>query len=352
MNKGKMLSLRDVEVLDAFLIKSVAIEPPSTPMKSEPLNSSIVDINKQSESVLEVGEEATPSNKVNQLAEYQITQAWSQMMKLLKNVFYTVSASKLPVLELRQNMDLLLKYTDHYRPLAVSSHFLDNSFDQIDDNYVFKKSIAVALTSYLIGQWSGYATKEGMQIALAGLLHDIGRMKVDEDIWNKQGALTDRERVEMKRHTQYGYEMLRQVPAINEGVKLAALQHHERIDGSGYPLGVKGDKIHSYAKIVAIADIFHAMTMNRGYKKAVSPYTVLEQLQEDAFGKLDPQLVQTFIRKVTQLHQGMLVRLSDGRTGRIVFTEDSHPTRPWVAVDNGDIIRLVQERQLWIESVL
>ncbi|MCU6339384.1 HD-GYP domain-containing protein, partial [Enterobacter quasiroggenkampii] len=216
---------------------------------------------------------------------------------------------------------------------------------------VYHKSAAVALTSYLIGQWSGYPSKEGMQIALSGLLHDIGKTKVDSDIWSKKGTLTENEKIEMRRHTHYGYELLRNVPAINEGVKLAALQHHERIDGSGYPLGVTGERIHPYAKIVAIADIFHAMTQNRIYKRASSPYIALERLKEESFGQLDPQLVRTFIHKVAQTHQNAFVKLNDGRVGRIVFTEDSHLTRPWVSVD-GSIVQLTQERQIWIEEVL
>ncbi|MDZ7542582.1 HD domain-containing protein, partial [Clostridium perfringens] len=151
--------------------------------------------------------------------------------------------------------------------------------------------------------------------------------------------------------TQFGYEILRNTPALNDGVKLAALQHHERIDGKGYPLRISGEKIHVYAKIVAIADMFHAMTMDRVYKMAESPFIALEKLQEASFGKLAPQMVLTFIHKMMNLSQGTVVKLSDGRVGRIVFIDNQYPTRPWVSI-NGTIEQLAKDKQLWIESVV
>ncbi|UUZ91298.1 HD-GYP domain-containing protein [Paenibacillus sp. P25] len=185
----------------------------------------------------------------------------------------------------------------------------------------------------------------------AGPLHDIGNALVDPAILFKPNRLSSDELEEMKKHTILGYNLLKNVPAINEGIKLCALQHHEREDGSGYPLGVRSDKIHPYSKIVAVADMFHAMTSDRSHKKAASPYLVLEQIKDEAFGKMEPSLVQIFVDKVTSFHNGTLVRLSDNRIGEIVFSERSHPTRPWVNV-NGKIINLTLERQLYIQEVI
>ncbi|EPY08563.1 metal dependent phosphohydrolase [Paenibacillus alvei TS-15] len=348
MNKGRTLSIRDLDVLDAFMIKSVAVASsyPSPVMDSVGTRADAPD-SKNSEPTL-------PQASSRQNSQFQhdagFVESWLQMVNLLKNVYKTVGATKLPILELRQQMEWLLGQNEHYSPVCFHPQ-IKEMLQGNEEDYVYHKSAAVALTSYLIGQWSGYPSKEGMQIALSGLLHDIGKTKVDSDIWSKKGTLTENEKIEMRRHTHYGYELLRNVPAINDGVKLAALQHHERIDGSGYPLGVTGERIHPYAKIVAIADIFHAMTQNRIYKRASSPYIALERLKEESFGQLDPQLVRTFIHKVAQMHQNAIVKLNDGRVGRIVFTEDAYLTRPWVSVD-GSIVQLTQERQIWIEEVL
>lgn len=166
-----------------------------------------------------------------------------------------------------------------------------------DEDYNYHNAVLSALTSYKIAQWCGYPQKDWLQIAFAGLLHDIGNVKVDNSLLQKPERLSSSEIEEVRRHTTYGYQLLRNVTAINEGVRLAALQHHEKVDGSGYPLRMEGTQIHFYAKIVAIADIFHAMTLKRSYKKAQSPYLVLEQIVTESFGKLDPVIVQTFIQK-------------------------------------------------------
>ncbi|MCM3341020.1 HD-GYP domain-containing protein [Paenibacillus sp. MER TA 81-3] len=349
MQKGRMLSVRDLDVLDAFLIKSVVIVSTSHTAQAEFSATAEVDFPaaRISEPTVE-----TPKRKdhVNSAENIGFVEAWMQMVNLLKNVYHTLGTSKIPILELRQQMEWLLARSKHYSPLTFHPQIKAQLHGDVTE-YLYHKSVAVALTSYLLGQWSSFPAQEGMQIALAGLLHDIGKAKVDEDIWNKRDSLTDRERVEIRRHTHYGYELLRNVPALNDGVKLAALQHHERMDGSGYPLGIKGEQIHPYARIVAIADMFHAMTQNRVYQKASSPYVVLEQLKEESFGKLNPEMVRIFNHKVTQLHQGSFVKLSDGRVGRIVFTEHGHPTRPWVSVD-GQIVQLVQERHIWIDEVI
>lgn len=145
--------------------------------------------------------------------------------------------------------------------------------------------------------------------------------------------------------------MLRNVTAINEGVRLTALQHHEKVDGSGYPLKLEGSQIHFYAKVVAVADIFHAMTLERAYRKAQSPYLVLEQIMTESFGKLDPVVVQTFIQKSTDLFNGTRIRLSDGRHGEIIFTDRANPTRPMIKVE-GTIVNLMLERELYIQEII
>ncbi len=174
-------------------------------------------------------------------------------------------------------------------------------------------------------------TKDMVPIALAGLLHDIGNMKVDQAILTNTSRLTSDE--------------LKNVTGLNEGTKLAALQHHERENGSGYPLGVSGNKIHIYAKIISVTDIFHAMTTRRSHKGATSPYVVLEELMKESFGKLDPVFVQVFINKLTQFNQGTVVRLNDDSDVGIIYSDRTNPTRPLVRV-KGRIINPTLQRSL------
>ncbi|WP_309123377.1 HD-GYP domain-containing protein [Paenibacillus sp.] len=328
LEKGKVLSTRDLEVLKAFLVKYVAIEA------------------KLDENGQEAAGDAPPSNFIsNETALFY--QAYDELYQILKKAYRVISSGsdKLPLLEMRTQLERLLGYIDCYNPLTFTARRSG------PDDYLIHNGIMVGLTSYLLARWQGYQQKDWIPIAFAGILHDIGTMRIDDAILQKPSKLTAAEFEELKKHTIIGYNLLKNIAGLNEGVKLSALQHHERHDGSGYPLGVKGDKIHAYAKLVAVTDVFHAMTTSRQYKKASSPYLVLEELMKEAFGRLEPTLVQTFINKLTSFHNGTVVRLNDGAVAEIVFTDRSNPTRPMVNV-NGTIVNLAVARDRFIQDVI
>jgi HD-GYP domain-containing protein (c-di-GMP phosphodiesterase class II) len=324
--KGKVVSERDIEILKAFLIPAVPIESKNG-VESEEKDEEI-------------------KNKEEAVVIHPFFLEYHNMLLLLKHVFNLANGGQsLPILDIRTCLEALIQHIDQYKVLTFSPKNANIA------DYIYHKSIMVCLSSYLLAKWHGSPQKDLMQIALAGLLHDIGNVKVDPVILAKTKKLTNAEMEEVKKHTVHGYAILKNVPALNDGVKLCALQHHEREDGSGYPLGVKGEKIHFYAKIIAIVDIYHAMTSDRIYNTSLSPYLVMEQLFTESFGKVDPSLVQVFINKTTQFGHGTLVKLSDNRVGEIVFSDRSNPTRPWVNV-NGTIVNLATERSLFIKDVI
>lgn len=325
--KGRILTERDMEILKAFLISTVTIDSRA----GNPGQDS-------------AGAAATADIDTKQISSFDLS--YDQMLQLLKKAFGLVLGnSALPVLEMRNELHKLIEHIEGYQVLT----FTPRQF-QLQD-FVYHNSIMVSLTSYLLAKWHGLPQKDWMQIALAGLLHDIGNAKIDQALLVKPTKLTPVELEEMRKHTLYGYNVLKPIAALNEGVKLCSLQHHEREDASGYPLGLKSDQIHIYSKVVAVADIFHAMTSVRYHQEATSPYLVLEQLSKDAFGKVDPAIVNTFINKVTSFHTGTVVKLNDNRVGEIVFSDRSYPTRPWVNI-NGTIINLTLERNLYIQEVI
>ncbi|MNI30202.1 Cyclic di-GMP phosphodiesterase response regulator RpfG [compost metagenome] len=322
--KGKVISDRDIEILKAFLIQFVATEGK--------------ELDKED------NDELKAKDEVSMMHPFYME--YNNMLGLLKHVFkLAYGGQSLPMLDIRTRLEALIQHIDQYKVLTFTPR------NAALGDYMYHKSIMVSLTSYCMAKWANFPQKDLMQIALGGLLHDIGNVKVDSAVLEKRSKLTVQELEEVKQHAQLGYAMLKNVPALNEGAKVCSLQHHEREDGSGYPLGVKGLKIHPYAKIVMIADIFHAMTNERFYRTAMSPYLVLEQLFTESFGKVDPTLVQIFINKATQFANGNLVKLSDNRVGEIVFSDRAHPTRPWVNV-NGTIVNLATERSLFIKDVI
>ncbi|WP_233500572.1 HD-GYP domain-containing protein [Paenibacillus antibioticophila] len=204
--------------------------------------------------------------------------------------------------------------------LCFNNNNLSNVIIELSkkDHYTFRHCIGVAVISFLIGKWLGLNEEELNDLSIAGLLHDLGKTRIPDSILKKAGKLSAEEFAEMKRHTQWGYEMVKNLPGLTEQQALVALQHHEREDGSGYPFGIYGDKITYFSKIVAVADVFHTMISERVYKKPVSLYQVFQEIYQRAFGLFDPLIVQCFITNIMTRMIGGSVLLSDGRVARII----------------------------------
>jgi len=202
------------------------------------------------------------------------------------------------------------------------------------DEYTYTHSINVAIISSIIGKWLGLDTSDIYNLSCAGLLHDIGKSITDERILNKPGELTEEEFKIIKNHTIEGFKLLGEVSDLHGGIIMSAISHHEKCDGSGYPLGLIRNEIHLYARIIAVADIYDAMTSDRIYRKKVSPFKVAEQIATDQFGCLDPNITQVFLKNISMFYIGNKVELSNGMIGEIVYINPHYPTRPVVAYQN------------------
>lgn len=319
--KGSIIREKELEFLEAFQIREVVLEDEET------------------------------QTKENNLAEKKVKSdfdtVFDEAIKTLRDIISRVQkGNSVPVLEVRQMVESLLF---HVKDKSNVFQILRKGIQL--HSYQFEHSLAVGLLSYNIAKWMRIPEREWMQIALAGTLLDIGKTKIEPKILSKSGELTTEEFEEVKKHTIYGYELLKGVPGLSEGVALVALQHHEREDGSGYPLGLNGSKIHLYSKIVTVADVFHAMSSNRTYKKASSPFLVVEHLLQDSFGKLDPAVVSTFVNGITQFAAGTIVELNDGTVGRIILTDRNQPTRPLIEAD-GRMINLADSKHLYIQYII
>lgn len=221
------------------------------------------------------------------------------------------------------------------------------------EDYLYHHAISVAVLSAFIGNKMKLSEKEWMELGLAGALIDCGMCKVPMKVTDKDGPLDEMEYELIRKHPVYGYRMLKELPYVKDTILLAVLQHHEREDGSGYPLGTSGNKIHLYGKIVAVADIYHAMTSERYYRTKQSPYRVLEAISKDHFGMLSHEVVQTLMNSLLTFTVGTRVRLTGGREAEIVFIDQKSPTRPMVKITNSEeIIDLSKRSDLHIDEVL
>jgi putative nucleotidyltransferase with HDIG domain len=206
------------------------------------------------------------------------------------------------------------------------------------DNYIFTHSFNVTLYSLAIGRELGLTEKELEILGLGAILHDVGKMKIPSEILFKTGKLTDEEFEAIKKHPQDGFDILRNVQTISLLVAHCAYQHHERINGSGYPRRIKGDDIHPFAKILAVADVFDAVTSDRVYRGAMLPHNGLEILFAGAGNLFEEDIVKAFRRAVAIYPVGVTVELSDGRKGVVSKQNTQMSDRPVVRIleENGN----------------
>lgn len=201
---------------------------------------------------------------------------------------------------------------------------------QASDYYVFKHSLNVSIYTTLLGLHYGYNRDELKALCLGALLHDIGKTQIDRNILNKPGRLSPEEYTYMKSHTEVGYNILREYVNIPVLSANCAYQHHERLNGSGYPRGLKANDIHDYAKWVAIADSYDAMTSNRIYRTSVLPHEALEILYTGSGTLYEQHMLTVFRDKIAVYPLGMTVELSSGEIGVISQINANCPQRPVV----------------------
>ncbi|KRF03549.1 HD family phosphohydrolase [Paenibacillus sp. Soil766] len=201
------------------------------------------------------------------------------------------------------------------------------------DDYTLQHSVQVGMLSYYLAKWMNKSEKDALVIGKAGYLHDIGKCRIHPDVLNKPSKLTKAEFEEVQKHTIHGYDIIRK-SLKDETLALVALQHHERMDGSGYPLRKVGMDIHSYSRIVAVADIYSAMISSRVYQQRRDMLYVLKELHRMSFGELDPKITQVFIRNMIPNFIGKKVSLSDGREGIIIMTNPTDFFRPLININN------------------
>lgn len=219
------------------------------------------------------------------------------------------------------------------------------------DEYTHQHNIGVGVISTLLGKWLNLGEIELAVLSLAATLHDVGKVKIPMEILQKPEKLSQAEFNLMKQHTNLGYEMLKGTIGVSHRIALVALQHHEREDGSGYPLSLKMSQINSFSKIVAVADMFHAMSSNRPYHKAIPFSEILEQLRQESFGKLDPYIVAVFIKNISKQLVGQQVVLTDGREGKIVYLKPFEDNSSLIKINN-DFLDLSLNRNITIMQIV
>ncbi|TYQ15567.1 UNVERIFIED_CONTAM: putative nucleotidyltransferase with HDIG domain [Acetivibrio alkalicellulosi] len=283
------------------------------------------------------------SNEINQ----SFQNSYNEDIEYTKEILHSLSENKgIDDKKVKKVVESVIKMSNEKRDIVRCIKQIKNV-----DEYTYTHCINVSLLSMLIGKWLKYSSEKIQTLVQAALLHDIGKIKVPLEILNKPGKLTNYEYEEIKKHAVYGYRMIEKESGISKDVCLAVLMHHEREDGSGYPTGAKGDKIHEFAKIISVADIFDAMTSNRVYRERESPFEVFEMMEEKTLGELDVKAVSAFLNNIASYYIGDYVKLNSGDTGEIIYINQRHVSKPIVKVSD-KYIDLTVNKDLKIVEII
>ncbi|MCK8060869.1 MULTISPECIES: HD-GYP domain-containing protein [unclassified Fusibacter] len=282
----------------------------------------------------------------------------------LKSLFDSLRARQVGKSSVKLSMNLiddLLKLIDdlEYEIAGRPKNYIDFIDIKSRETYSYEHSVYVAVLSYILGKFSGLNPQDLRNLLIGAIFHDIGMAYLDETIFMKNGKLDLQEFVKIKEHPQLGYEFIKNQVFANSFIKVITLQHHERLDGSGYPNKISGDEIHRLPRYVAITDIYDAMTSDRPYSNAVPAHNAIDYLMGAAVDKLDYKLTKKFIDKIMPYPVGTIVKLTNGVIAVVDAVNENMPRKPVLRRINettkdltDELIKLEKEYSIEIESVV
>ena len=239
----------------------------------------------------------------------------------LKSVLLDVTVGRAPDFSgVRKIFRVVAEHSDNKNASCVIN--LAHQIRSVD-SYTYAHSVHVAFYSMLLAIWLKFSDEDIALMFQAGLLHDIGKIKISQSILKKPGCLTTEEFDIIKTHTTLGYSLV-DYPELDIRIKQAVLMHHERLNGSGYPLGIIPES--TFARVVAIADVYDAMTSDRIYKKGVTQFKAFEFLLDEGLTLFDPHMVHIFIANMSAYLTGSQVLLADGETAVLVYIPPENPS--------------------------
>jgi putative nucleotidyltransferase with HDIG domain len=267
-------------------------------------------------------------NKAVDADDISLEQAYSRLLTYYKTIYTNVRLGK--SLNVSQ---LSLETLPLFRKICEDNNILNYLRRVVvEESYLYKHSVNVGIFAMIMAKWLNLTTVIQDDLAIAGLLHDIGKTKVAPEIINKPSGLSVEEYEQVKQHSIYAYEILTNATGVDPNIVEGILYHHERIDGSGYPEGKTAREIPLYSKILAVADVFDAITANKTYKSKISVYEAARVLKTESFNKLEPKITEVFLKNISRFYVGNMVKLNTGAVGEVILLNKADVTRPLIRV--------------------
>lgn len=238
--------------------------------------------------------------------------------------------------------DLMKVYQNISSSAETPDLLLDYLYNMLpsEDDMTHAHCLNAALIAGVFGKWLGLSEVDRELLIETGFVYDVGKLRIPDSILWKTGKLDDQERNLLRKHSNMGYDMVKNLP-LNPHVHLATLQHHERMDGSGYPDHLKGEQIDPFARYIAIVDTYEAMTSPRVYRESLIPFQVIAHFEDNGDRRYDPTALKTILRHIAETQVGLPVRLSDGQTAEVVEINEEALSQPVVKLtDRGTLIDL------------
>ncbi len=279
----------------------------------------------------------------------EFKRAYDKCADKLEKIVNDFVVKKMPLNDKELIDEIKRVFEKHSTGLGIMAMMLN--IQEIDMS-TYKHSVNVAIISRVCGTWLGITDERELDVlTMCGLYHDIGKALVPQSILTKPEPLTPDAFGRMAEHPLLGYNMLSELE-IDRRIKLSALQHHERNDGSGYPYGLTKDFISPFAKIIAITDVYDAMTADRVYRAGICPFEVIAQFQREDQSKYDQNVLQVFLKNLAESYIGTGVLLSDNSRGMIAMIKRNALASPLVEMDDGSFIDLQERTDLYIRACI
>jgi uncharacterized domain HDIG len=290
----------------------------------------------------------TSEDDANEKYEYEKAfETYKNHILTVKNTLINLSSGKNLDYKMITNLtDSIYKEIDNSKQLIKCLNEIKNT-----DEYTYTHCLNTSYYAMLIAKWLKLSENDTKKVIQAGLLHDIGKTKIPMDILNKKGRLNDNEFDIIKKHTLYGYNVIKGIGDLDDSIKKVILMHHERLDGSGYPLGVRNDDINLFTKIISVSDVFDAMTSDRVYKRRTTPFEVFQMFKTVGIGVFDLSVINTVLDNFPRYYVDAYVELNNGQKGKVVYVPPYNVSKPIILTQN-NYIDLSNEGSIKIVSII